>query len=100
MLRELSEIFNRVGHQIAPGVMFTVTVVRVSPDLGVAKVYLSVFPAKDKAAVVAAANARASLVRGELGRRLGKQLRVIPELRFFLDDSLDYIDHIDTLLKE
>lgn len=98
--RDLSEIFQRIGHEIFPGVMFTVTTVRISPDLSIATVYLSLFPATDKEAVLHKVRENSSKIRFELGKRVGKQLRIVPELRFFIDDSLDYIDRIDELLKK
>ena len=80
--------------------MFTVTTVRISPDLSIATVYLSLFPATDKEAVLHKVRENSSKIRFELGKRVGKQLRIVPELRFFIDDSLDYIDRIDELLKK
>lgn len=100
LLRDLSEIFNHIGHQIQPGVMFTVTTVRISSDLSIAKVYLSMFPVSDKEAVLEKVKAASSKIRYEFGLRVKNQLRIIPEFRFFIDDSLDYIDKIDDLLKK
>ena len=100
LLRELSEIFNRTGHQIQPGIMFTVTTVRITPDLAIAKVYLSMFPASDKEAILEKVRANASKIRYELGTRIKNQLRIVPEPKFFIDDSLDYIEKIDNLLKQ
>lgn len=78
----------------------SVSVVRVSPDLSVAKAYLSVFPSERAQEVLQNINDHASEVRFELGRLERHQLRIIPELRFFLDDSLDYVEHIDELLNK
>lgn len=100
LLRDLSEIFARIGHEICAGVMFTVTTVRISPDLSIAKVYLSVFPTKDKVSVLKQVNANSSKIRYYLGKRVGKQMRIVPELKFFIDDSLDYIEKIDELLNK
>ena len=100
LLRDLSEIFNRMGHEFYPGVMFTVTTVRITPDLSIAKVYLSMFPIKEKELVLKNVNEHNSRIRYELGKRIGKQMRVVPELKFFIDDSLDYIEKIDDLLKK
>ena len=80
--------------------MITVTVVRISPDLGVAKVYLSIFPGENAQEAVQAITDKAGLVRSELGNKLRNQLRHIPEFVFFLDDSLDVIDRIEDLLKD
>ena len=80
--------------------MITVTQVRVSPDLGVAKVYLSLFAVKDKEAVLQQIKTKTIEIRKGLGEMIKKQVRVIPNLMFFLDDSLDYAEHIDELLKK
>jgi len=73
--------------------------VRVSPDLGIAHAYLSVFPSEKAEELVRNINENVKTVRYDLGKRLRNQLRVIPELTFHLDDSLDYIENIDRLLK-
>lgn len=98
--KEMSEIFQREVREIVMGTMVTVTVARVSSDLGLAKIYLSIFPPQNKEGVFKNIVQHASSLRYMLGQRVGKQLRVIPELQFFIDDSLDYIDKIDGLLKE
>lgn len=82
------------------GVLVSVSAVRVSPDLSVARGYLSIFPSDKSGALLDNINANARQIRYELGTRVRHQLRIIPELKFFLDDSLDYLDHIDELLKE
>ncbi len=98
--KELGEYFQRQGPSLSGGKMVTVTVVRISPDLGVAKVYLSVFPGENASEAVEAISDKAGLVRSELGNKLRNQLRHIPQFVFYLDDSLDYIDHIEDLLKD
>ena len=80
--------------------MVTVTVVRISPDLALAKVYLSLFPGEGKEVSMENINHAGLSIRSEMGRRLRHQLKHIPEFAFFLDDSLDYIDRIDHLLKD
>lgn len=80
--------------------MVSVSAVRVSPDLGIAKAYLSVFPSEKAVGVVDELNENVKTVRFELGNRVRHQLRIIPEIRFYIDDSLDYIENIDKLLKE
>ena len=97
--RELAVIFQQETHTLLPGGLITVSAVRVSPDLGVAKVFLSLFPVKDKAAVIGHIKDRSHRFRGMLGGRIGKQMRVVPELLFYLDDSLDRAELIDKLLK-
>ena len=96
--KELSLIFQSQTRQMR-GMMVSVTRAKVSPDLSVCTAYLSVFPSEKGAERLKNITANEKSVRFELGRRVGKQLRIIPELRFFLDDSLDYLEHIDELLK-
>lgn len=98
--RDLGEMFQRSSSSFAPGVMFTVTAVRITADLSLARVYLSLFPAKDPNEIIAKVNDHAGELRYELGKRVRHQLRVVPELQFFLDDSLDYIENIENKLKE
>ncbi|MBK9177373.1 MAG: 30S ribosome-binding factor RbfA [Flavobacteriales bacterium] len=97
--RELAVIFQQEARGLLPGGLITVSAVRVSPDLGVAKVYLSLFPVKDKAAVIGHIKDSGHRLRGLLGGRIGKQMRVVPELLFYVDDSLDRAEAIDKLLK-
>ncbi len=97
--KELSDIFQRQTSQMR-GVIVSVSACRISPDLSVCRVYLSVFPSNRADELVNNINANGRSVRFELGKRVGKQLRIIPELKFFIDDSLDYVDHIDELLKQ
>jgi ribosome-binding factor A len=98
--KELGDYFQKQGLAYLGGKMITVTVVRISPDLGVAKVYLSLFPGEKHEEDIAALGEKAGAIRSEMGKRLGKQLKHIPEFVFYLDDSLDYIDHIEELLNE
>jgi ribosome-binding factor A len=78
--------------------MITVTVVRVTPDLGLAKVYLSVFNTGEKSDPISEIQEHIGRIKKELGKKIRHQLRIMPELQFFLDDSLDYADNIDRLL--
>lgn len=96
---EMAEVLQGHGRDLLPGGLITITAVRVSPDLSVAKVYLSLFPVKDKQAVLERVKGMGHRLRGELGHRVGKQLRIVPELLFYVDDSLDRIEEIDKLLK-
>ena len=82
------------------GVMVSVTKVRVSPDLSSCTAYLSVFPSEKGEEILKNINANEKTIRFDLGRKVRNQLRIIPELRFFLDDSLDYLERIDELLKK
>lgn len=96
--KELSDIFQRQT-QGTHGVLVSVSAVRISPDLSIARGYLSIFPSEKAQEILNNINANTRQVRYELGTRVRHQLRIIPELKFFLDDSLDYLDHIDSLLK-
>ena len=82
------------------GVMVTVSGCRVSSDLSYCNVYLSVFPSEKAAEIVGNASANVRTIRYDLGKRLRYQLRIIPELRFFQDDTIEYMQHIDELLKK
>jgi ribosome-binding factor A len=97
---DLGEIFQLEVPHLTPGVMVTVTQVYVTPDLALAKVYLSLFPTSNKEPLLEKINDASREVRGLLGKRVRHQLRAIPELRFYLDDSLDFIEKIDKLLKD
>lgn len=97
--KELSEIFLIETRKMS-GVLISVTNVRVTPDLSIAYAYLSVFPSEKGAEIIENVNTNMKTIRFELGKRTGKQLRIIPELNFYLDDSLDYIENIDNLLKK
>lgn len=98
--KDLAEIIRRKGMAAFGGAMVSVTEVRISPDLSVAKVYLSVFPSGKSGEVMQTVNDNARAIRGELGHIVARQLRIVPELAFFLDSSLDYAEHIDELLKK
>jgi len=98
--KEMSELFQREAREYTLGSMVSVTSTRVSPDLGLVKIYLSIFPTKNKEEVFKGITQHSSKIRYLLGQRVGKQLRIIPDLQFFIDDSLDYIERIDTLLKQ
>lgn len=97
--KELSLIFQTQTRMMS-GVMVSVTRVRVSPDLGICTAYLSVFPSEKGEEILANINKNGKTIRYELGNRVHNQLRIIPELRFYIDDSLDYIERIDELLKK
>lgn len=95
--KELSEIF-RLQTAATHGTIVSVSAVRVSPDLSTAKAYLSIFPSAKAEEIMKNINASAQTIRYELAQRVRFQLRKTPELSFFLDDSLDYIENIDQLL--
>ncbi|MBP3219558.1 MAG: 30S ribosome-binding factor RbfA [Prevotella sp.] len=97
--KELAQIFQSQTRMMH-GVMVSVTRVKISPDLSICTAYLSVFPSEKGEEIVNNVNANVKTIRYDLGQRIRNQVRIIPELRFFIDDSLDYIDHIDELLKK
>ena len=82
-----------------PGVLISVSEVRVSADLSIAKAYLSIFPPEKGKEIIKAITGHAKSIRFELGQRVRLQLRKIPELQFYLDESIEYLEHIDKLLK-
>ncbi len=96
--RDIAEILQKEGAAIVRGTMVTVTTVRVSPDFAYAKVYFSIFPFERNEEVMQALEQNNWFIRRELGKRIRNQLKIVPELQFFLDDSLEYIDNIDSLL--
>ena len=98
--KDLAEIIRAKGMAAFGGAMVTVSEVRVSPDLSVAKAYVSIFPSAKQAEAMQLLEENVKALRGELGRQVGKQLRIVPELVFYLDTSLDYAEHIDQLLKQ
>lgn len=95
--KELSEIFRRQTAALG-GVLVSVSAVRVSPDLSIAKAYLSIFPADKAAGILENIKKQSKTVRYELAQAVKQILRKCPDLQFYLDDSLDYIDNIDRLL--
>lgn len=96
--KELGEIFRREMQPCFPGIMMTVTFVRMTPDLSVARVNLSLFPDKDKTATLKKVKDKTAEIRGLLGQRIRWQLRIVPRLEFFIDDSLDRMERIEELL--
>jgi ribosome-binding factor A len=97
--KELSEIFRQQTAK-THGVIVSVSAVRVSPDLSIARAYLSVFPSDKAQDLIESINASAKTIRYELAQKVRFQLRKTPELAFYIDDSLDYIENIDNLLNK
>ena len=95
--KELSEIFQQQTRSMH-GVLISVSTVRISPDLSVARAYLSIFPSEKSAELIKNINDNMKSIRYELGTRVRYQLRIIPELKFFVDDTLDYLEHIEEML--
>ncbi len=98
--KELSNIFQLNTNEWFPNTMVSVTIVRVAPDFSFAKVYLSVFGNMEPEDCVKLLSTHAKIVRHELGKKIKNQLRITPELAFYVDDSLDYAEEIDELLKK
>ena len=98
--RDLAEIIRSKGMAVFGGSMVTVSEVRISPDLSIAKVFVSIFPSSRQEEVMKVLKENTRVLRGELGRKVASQLRIVPELDFYLDTTLDYAEHIDVLLKK
>ena len=98
--RYLAELLRSKGMAYFGGAMVTVSEVRISPDLSIAKVYVSVFPSNRQEEVMKQLEDEKKHLRGELGHQVAKQLRIVPDLDFYLDTTLDYAEHIDELLKK
>lgn len=97
--KELADIFIRKGNELSHGSLISITKVRISPDLSFAKVYISIFPAKNQDEVLKAVEDHNTKIRYELGQKVRSQLRIVPDIAYHIDDSLDYIENIDRLLK-
>ena len=98
--KDLGMILQQESRNLFGGAMITVTKVAVAKDLSVARAYVSIFGVKDKEELLDDIRSHTRMIRRELGNREHNQLRIIPELHFFIDDSLDYIDNIDHLLHQ
>ena len=96
----MAEIIRSKGMAAFGGALVSVSGVKISPDLSVAKIYVSIFPSDKAEAVLEVLQENCKALRGELGHKLGKQLRLVPEIAFLLDSSLDYVEHIEELLKK
>lgn len=97
--KDVAEIFAKEGASIVRGMLVTVTAVRVSPDFGYAKIYVSVFPFERSQELMKELERNNWFIRRALGQRIRNQLKNVPEIQFFLDDSLEYIEQIDQALK-
>lgn len=96
--KELNDIFLKMGLNMQDGGMVSISLVKITPDLFEARIYLSLFQVKDTNAVLENFKNRASEIRGELGKRMRHQLRSIPQLTFYEDDTLDYVFKMEELL--
>ena len=97
--KDIAGILMHKTSSIAPGALISVSLVRMSPDLSYAKIFLSVFPLNDKLAFLKSIGMHNAEIRNELGRLVRHQLRIVPELTFHIDDSVDYAENIDRLLR-
>lgn len=98
--REVADIILQLNRSKYNGRLITVSVVRVTKDMGIARIYLSIYPSSFSKEILEEIQLAGRSIRGELGRRIGKSVRIIPELEFYIDDSLDYIENIDNLLQK
>ena len=97
--KDIGEIFEQELRGVFSGALITVTKVHVTRDLSIARIYLSLFGVKDKKELLEKIRTHKSEMRYHLGNKIRKQVRIVPELEFFEDDSLDYIENIERLLK-
>lgn len=98
--KELSQIFNKESKNFLGAVLVSVTAVRISPDLAYANIFLSMFPVIDPADALDKVKKQGVLIRKNLALVVRNQLRIVPQLNFHLDDSSDYAEEIDRLLKK
>jgi len=97
--KELAIIFQQGSTTLFEGRMISVTIVHVTSDLSLARVYLSIFPTKDMDTFFNAIRDKTKTIRHELSKKIRFQVKAIPELEFYMDDSLDYVDNIERLLR-
>lgn len=95
--QDVADIFQKNGSLWLPGALVTVTKVRVTPDLGIARIYLSFLGVKDKEAAINVVRKNSTEIRYKLGAKIRNQVKVVPELEFFIDDSGDYAEHMEQL---
>jgi ribosome-binding factor A len=98
--KQLNDIFLKMGLNMLDGGMISISSVKITPDLYEARVYISLFKVKDPDGVLGKFKERSSEIRGELGKRMRHQLRSIPQLTFYIDDTLDYVFKIEALLED
>ena len=98
--KDMADIFQKEGASLVRGTLVTVTGVRVSPDFSYANIYVSVFPFEQSKTLMDRFAHQNWFLRRALGQRIRNQLKNVPEIQFFLDDSLEYIEHIEKALKE
>lgn len=97
--KELAEIFRVEANKMKPGLLVSVTEVRVTQDLSIAKTFISIFPTKYRLEVLQIITENKNYFRKLLGIRVGKQMRIVPDIQFYSDESLDRVDAIERELK-
>ena len=98
--KELSVIFQQNTQEILGNILVTLTIVRISPDLADANIFLSIFPVDDPESALKVIKSNTVMIRKKLGESVRNQLRIVPTLQFYLDDSAAYAEEIDRLLKK
>jgi len=98
--KELSVIFQQLTQEILGNIMVSVTIVRISPDLADANIFLSIFPVDDPVEALKVVKSNTIMIRKKLGESIRNQLRIVPAIQFHLDDSAAYAEEIDRLLKK
>lgn len=97
--RDLAEIFRKEASKIQPNMLISVTEVRTTADLSISKVYLSIFPAQHTEKVMEYVDKNYGFFRGELGNLIAKDMRIVPELQFYVDKTMEKVDEIERALK-
>jgi ribosome-binding factor A len=98
--KELAGIFLKELKTEFRELLISVTVVRITSDLSLARCYLSIYPSEKAEETLSHVKQLTKPIRGIVGNKVGKQLRIVPELEFFIDDSLNYLEKIDRLLEK
>lgn len=98
--QDLADIFQREGSLWAPDTFITVTKVRVTPDLAIARIYLSFLNVKDSHVLIANIKSHAGEIRYKLGAKIKNQVRIVPQLEFFIDDTNEYVERMDKLFEK
>jgi ribosome-binding factor A len=98
--QDLAELFQREGNAWAPGAFITVTKVRVTPDLAIARVFLSFLNTNTAKDDIKSIKTKTNEIRYKLGARIKNQARIVPQLEFFLDDTNEYVEHMDKIFEE
>lgn len=98
MQKELAYIFTQHGKEWFRNTLVTITMIRITPDLGIAKVYVSVLPFNKSEELLEVIKNKQKAIRGMLGNRIRNQVRHIPDLIFYIDDTMDFIDRMDKII--